>query len=140
MLKKTYVKRDIFLTCGNCGVALNAGATECDQPGCTNKRKVYEYDRVTDVPYARLAAIKARAQRKNLTCDLTYEQVALLISQPCHYCEATGPSQIDRKDCEVGYTILNVVAACRRCNTVKNEYVTHKQMHEIVNLLGWMQP
>jgi len=66
--------------------------------------------------------------------------------QQCHYCNRTlGEVQtdtrekeqnktrlsIDRKDNSLGYILDNIVLACRRCNYIKGDYFTEKEMIEI---------
>ena len=42
-------------------------------------------------------------------------------------------------DSKKGYTKDNVVSACRRCNTIKNDVVTYAEMIEIVKVLKWQK-
>ena len=57
---------------------------------------------------------------------------------PCVYCgNHEKLSELDRKDSFAGYTSDNVVPACRRCNTIKNNVVSYKEMMFIANYLGW---
>lgn len=76
------------------------------------------------------SSYRANARQKNLTFDLTRDEVEGLISKPCFYCgicrsnnRQVGNSQdrvkyngIDRVDSTKGYTLDNVVTCCRQCN------------------------
>jgi hypothetical protein len=72
------------------------------------------------------------AKRRGLRFELTKDELAVITSQRCFYCERQ-PSQvfryrgevvhysgIDRLDNSLGYTWLNSRAACRSCNTAKH--------------------
>lgn len=60
----------------------------------------------------------------------------------CHYCKAQlefvygrhwnwNGLTIDRVNPQIGYTIDNIVLACRRCNIIKGHWFTKDQMLEI---------
>lgn len=86
----------------------------------------------------RLSSIRTRTRRKGLPeTNLTIELVKEIINSHCIYCNAPPRSEIDRKDPMLGYTIDNVVPACRRCNTLKNNVVTYDEMMKIADILGW---
>lgn len=42
---------------------------------------------------------------------------------------------VDRKDNSKGYFLTNIVLACHRCNTIKGDYFTEKEMLEIAKML-----
>jgi len=77
---------------------------------------------------------KRHAKDRNLSWNLTYEQVAKIIQEPCHYCGAVKSNRlitksckegydyngIDRVDSAVGYEIENVVSCCKICNYAKS--------------------
>lgn len=76
---------------------------------------------------------KTAAKRRNLSFELDYETFATLINSDCHYCGSSPINKIqnkrftnkflyngvDRVDSNLGYTIMNVVTACFRCNFAK---------------------
>lgn len=81
--------------------------------------------------------VKQSAESRNLSFDLSKDQVMELIYQPCHYCgekasnymnhtNKIGKSNgaihyngLDRVDNTRGYTIDNVVPCCKYCNNAK---------------------
>ena len=77
---------------------------------------------------------KRHAKDRNLSWNLTYEQVAKIIQEPCFYCGAVRSNHkitknckegydhngIDRVDSSIGYEITNVVPCCKICNSAKN--------------------
>ena len=88
---------------------------------------------------------KCRAKKRNIEFNLSKEEFRALVTCDCKYC-GQKPSQvnrraykgkesgflytgIDRVDNEQGYTVLNSVPCCFRCNTMKldmseNEFYT----------------
>lgn len=66
---------------------------------------------------------KDAARRRALTWNITREQHAYLIAQPCHYCSCSILSEcgsgLDRLDVKCGYEIDNVVSCCGSCNYKK---------------------
>jgi hypothetical protein len=76
---------------------------------------------------------KKRAKQKGLVCEITAEWAqALWDSKPfCAYCgkllrsaeahHAADSATLDRIECAKGYVPGNVVLACWRCNTLKND-------------------
>jgi 5-methylcytosine-specific restriction endonuclease McrA len=68
--------------------------------------------------------------------------------QKCYYCNRTLEKikndtkekhksilSIDRKDNNEGYKLDNIVLACRRCNYIKSDYFTEREMLRIGKLL-----
>ena len=86
---------------------------------------------------ARWCAVKMRARRKNVDFNLSETDIQIIIDSTCVYCFAPAPSSIDRKVPKEGYTVTNCVAACRRCNTVKNDTVSYEDMIALVKFLNW---
>lgn len=63
-------------------------------------------------------------------------------SKTCYYCgqgltigagikHRPSALTIDRRDNTMGYTLENIAFACRRCNLIKGDWLTEKQMLEI---------
>lgn len=80
---------------------------------------------------------------KNKFWGLSFEEFAKLTSSPCHYCGRRNSNcykgrtynGIDRKENKKGYHTSNVVPCCSRCNSVKGEHVTYKEMLKIGKIL-----
>lgn len=81
---------------------------------------------------------KARSIKKGIAFSLDLDDIRILINSPCIYCGSSAKlSEIDRKDSSLGYTKDNIVPACRRCNTIKNNVVSYDEMMKIVDILEW---
>lgn len=133
--------------CPKCGVAFDMGRNYCVELGCgvptevstitlPKPKKRYEtkrYDNVTQ----RFMSVRQRASKRELPFDLTIDFIRVILTKPCVYCGETGDMQLDRKVGESGYTMSNVVPACKRCNTVKSMYLTYEQMIIVAKALGW---
>lgn len=89
--------------------------------------------------YTRLMTTRYRAKKRDFEHDLTYEFVENFLTLPCVYCTMECTPQLDRKDNLKGYTMDNVVPACRRCNTVKSMYLTYDEMMLVAKTLGWRE-
>lgn len=70
------------------------------------------------------------ASRRLLSFELTSEEFARLIGQPCHYCGEAPQRRrgyarlflangIDRRDSRLGYSVANCAPCCTRCNIAK---------------------
>lgn len=78
---------------------------------------------------------KRHAKDRDLNWNLTYEQVAKTIQEPCFYCgtersnhkitksckEGYDHNGIDRVDSNIGYEPNNVVPCCKTCNYAKSD-------------------
>ena len=68
------------------------------------------------------------APRRNLECNLLYEEYAALITQPCYYCEEPLPAScctgLDRIDNKLGYIRGNVLPCCGDCNIIRTDKYT----------------
>jgi len=130
--------------CISCRVFFDVGYNCCREPGCKRagivvkptKRYVYQ-KKPQDPVYTRYMTCRNRSGKRGLGFDLTIGFVKELIQKPCHYCYATVPVELDRKDNEMGYTMDNVVPACRKCNMVKNHHLSYEQMIKVAEVLGW---
>lgn len=77
---------------------------------------------------SRYPEYRTNAKRRNLNFNLTSEQFAEIVKQPCHYCDSYSIDRniksrgngVDRKNSEIGYTKENCVPCCATCNFVKN--------------------
>lgn len=127
--------------CKKCGVAFDVDSQRCNEPDCIvtqRQRKIYN-SKPADPIYTRFMSCKIRAAKRGLEFDLTFEFIIKTLKQPCSYCGVTEPMQLDRKDNEIGYTMVNVIPACKRCNTVKSMYLSYEQMMIVAEALGWKQ-
>jgi hypothetical protein len=92
-------------------------------------------------------------RRKNVPFEISLEQAIPLFKADCHYC-GDAPANvvkigrrivtyqgIDRIDSALGYTTLNVVPCCKKCNYAKHvlsysEFINHiKKIYENVQRL-----
>jgi hypothetical protein len=76
---------------------------------------------------------RTNARERGYACELTTEQMLVLMAQPCHYCGAQPSNKsknpyyhgayvysgIDRVDNDKGYLLDNVVPCCIHCNVAK---------------------
>jgi 5-methylcytosine-specific restriction endonuclease McrA len=104
-------------------------------------------------PNSIYSQIESRIQKTNKDLAITKEEFIKWYNkqeQECHYCKRTleeikqdkqeradfkNRLSIDRKDNNKGYTLDNIVLACRRCNIIKGDYFTEQEMLEIGNNL-----
>lgn len=70
----------------------------------------------------RIASIKSGAKKRNISYNLTDDDVKSIISKPCVYCGKEIAEGIDRVDSMKGYEKGNVVPCCGICNKMKNNY------------------
>jgi len=98
-------------------------------------------------------SIKSRCRIKNIKLGMTKEEFCFWYNKQiktCHYCKMTEKEwkvstdsllkkfyqlQIDRKCPEKGYRVSNIVLACPRCNVIKSNRFTEKQMKKIGRIL-----
>jgi len=109
--------------------------------GCGNNKLKTEDPEVRSIRYL-MAYSTTSAKDRNLTFELSHEQVKALIFKPCHYCnsmprhhEAKSISKfkdtkellapfngLDRIDSSKGYSVENVVPCCTTCNLMKSDH------------------
>jgi hypothetical protein len=73
-------------------------------------------------PANRWARLKWRAKARGIPLEITRDEWAVVVADPCHYCGgALSPTGcgLDRKDPAGGYTLANVVPCCTGCNNRK---------------------
>jgi len=99
--------------------------------------------KIRKTPQGRWCRLRDRANRESKSFEITLEQFSLWFEQEhkCHYCgqvlttlngsTTIDSLNIDRKDNEKGYALDNIVLACRRCNSIKGNWLTYQQMLEI---------
>lgn len=87
-------------------------------------------------------ALVASAKARGHSIELEYEEYLLFTLQPlCHYCAATlawrphgnqqGGHKLDRKDNVIGYSKINCVPCCPRCNWAKGDHFTYEEWKQI---------
>jgi len=75
------------------------------------------------------AVMLRAAYRKIDACDMTTNEVAAIISQPCTYCQTTvEPRGLDRIDNQKPHIKGNVLPACGRCNVTRGDRFTSEEM------------
>jgi len=92
----------------------------------------------------RFYRIRTNARRRQIPFGMTLKDfIKWFENQPqiCHYCQCpltsgNGSSEysslnVDRKDNHKGYFLDNLVLACRRCNSMKGDWLTYEQTMEI---------
>ena len=65
---------------------------------------------------------KRAARERGVVWDLSKQDFAAFWKEPCCYCgHPIFTIGLDRIDNDLGYTLENVVPACKRCNVAKND-------------------
>ena len=72
--------------------------------------------------------------------DMTYLEFETFTQEhECHYCgklyAGKGGWQLDRKDTSKGYSVVNCVPCCKRCNFGKGKGFTYEEWKQIGNLI-----
>lgn len=119
-----------------------------------NRRRIYDYlDSYRKSKHPAWSAyihLKSRSKRIGYPVIMTREEFYHwydATEEKCHYCDLTDlkfdkkrPYQakygvkrftIDRKDNSLFYTLDNIVKACNRCNSAKNDIFSYEQFLEI---------
>lgn len=79
-------------------------------------RKKHKYEQ--SVP-SRYRSYIMRANRRQISFELTVEEFVALCSGTCVYCGTTSKIGVDRKDSGEGYTLDNCQPCCGTCNMMK---------------------
>jgi 5-methylcytosine-specific restriction endonuclease McrA len=110
------------------------------------KAYMREYNkRYTAGARGRYLKMKYNAKRRGIPFEISAMEFINWFNQQkliCDYCgtkleEGRGSMlpndlNIDRKDSNRGYVLDNMVISCRRCNDRKGDWLTYKQMKEIM--------
>ena len=128
--KNTFSGNEIVLR----GTAFTSGNTK--SCGCLSKevKKAKRLPNNQGVINHIILQYKRHARDRNLSWNLTYEQVEKIIQEPCFYCGAEKSNHkvtknckegydhngIDRIDSSVVYEPNNVVSCCKICNHAKS--------------------
>ena len=107
-------------------------------------QKEYHKHYMGQTPQGYYSRLKNNAKRKNITFEIIIAEFVSWFPQQrleCHYCGqslergngsmARNSLNIDRKDNNRGYSLDNIVIACRRCNSMKGDWLTYGQTVEI---------
>jgi len=109
------------------------------------KARIYRKNNAASIRYK---SCRGRAEKKTLGYSTQDEFISWFNSQIqiCHYCGITNylhqkwmkqkthtSLEIDRKNNSKGYTINNIVLACRRCNMAKNCVFSYNEFVKIAN-------
>jgi hypothetical protein len=91
-------------------------------------------------PSARFRSLRGNAKSRNLECTLTLEQYTRLIApNQCEYCQeplSEAGGSLDRKDSSLGYTLMNCVPCCFRCNQIRgHDNVRYSEMPLVIHLI-----
>lgn len=104
-----------------------------------HKPRVRAYQREDNRrPQTRFRKAQWTAGRRGIVWELTWEQFASFLGQPCHYCGCEisgGGAGLDRKDSASGYTTENVLPCCRECNRVKSHNYTVGETEVMIEAL-----
>jgi hypothetical protein len=76
------------------------------------------------------------AERRGIVFDLTKEDFAKILEQPCAYGDWVHGDRhhvgVDRMDNSIGYTGDNCVSCCGRHNSIKGDWASYEDMRELV--------
>lgn len=89
-------------------------------------------------PKYRLMEGKSKAKRRGLSWNLSLEQYAQLVNQPCTYCNEKKIERgvgLDRIDNSKGYEIENVLPCCSNCNYTRGDRYTVEETKVMVKAL-----
>ena len=84
----------------------------------------------SQTPNTRYVQSKTNAKTRGVAWELSKEEYFELIAKPCYYCEdafgmpvKTGVG-LDRIDNNGGYSVGNVLPACKVCNAIRKDVLT----------------
>lgn len=73
-----------------------------------------------------------KAYQRRDVCDLSVDEVAALIAQPCTHCGTTDLNRgLDRIDNALPHTRGNVAPSCAPCNVARGDRFTFEEMKKI---------
>lgn len=112
------------------------------------KKKILK-QKYNRTPRGKYWNLRSRAKYSNKEFKLSCEEFEIWFNtqdKTCHYCgiplkfggnnkkgNSLDSLTIDRKDNTGPYSIYNIVVCCRKCNTIKGEWFSEKEMIEIAN-------
>ena len=103
------------------------GETPCSKCFLTKVNKGFNNSNRKHIDQ-RYPEYRSNAKKRGIEFNITSEQFAQIVKQPCHYCDSYSIDRnpysrgngVDRKDSNRGYEIDNCVPCCATCNFVKN--------------------
>lgn len=82
---------------------------------------------------------KGNAKKRKIKWTLTFEQFCKLRKdKKCSYCKCDLPivcGGLDRKNNNLGYTFNNSIACCSKCNYLKRDLLSYKEMLLVIKTL-----
>lgn len=83
------------------------------------------------------------SKRRDLECNLSFEEYSDLISKLCFYCEKPLPASsctgLDRKYNGIGYITGNVVPCCGPCNVLRGNKFTVPEMKLAIMIIKFFR-
>lgn len=88
-----------------------------------------------------------RSKKRKWNFDLTKEQVTELVAKPCYYCDLKASNYVkkkygelyynglDRIDNTKGYSIDNVLTACKHCNALRMDVLTVDETKAVIDFI-----
>ena len=87
----------------------------------TNDKR-FKLDEETKNLKYKLQYYKRHAKARELTWELSDNEVLTIINKNCYYCGIDFSNGIDRVENSIGYTVDNVVPCCSFCNHAKKNH------------------
>jgi hypothetical protein len=119
--------------CYLCGEVCDGGKAFCKKHLGMRREKQYE---LAFLPKARLSHTRRRDRLFGRECNLSLEDYAHLVSQPCAYCghfnSVTKGSGLDRLNNVFGHCRGNVVSCCRLCNVARGDNFSVEEMKSVI--------
>ncbi len=133
---KGYIKSNVLPCCEQCNLmkhesGYNDFLSICEHISTVNKK--YKGKLNDDLfhisPNGQFARFRGDAERRNISFELSREELKSIVLKPCVYCNCIGEGYyglgaggIDRVDSTQGYKLANCVPCCYTCNRMKLNY------------------
>ena len=98
-------------------------------PSPKKKRRVYN----KELPI-KYKSYLYRAEDKGLPFDLSIPEFEALLLLDCVYCGEPIANGVDRIDSSLGYTHINSVPCCTKCNMMKHRYSCEDFLTHVVKI------
>jgi len=106
-----------------------------------NKTKVYaygkEYNKTTKGIYR---SYVSSARKRGYEFNLSIEEFAAILVEPCSYCGDVTSQGVDRIDSGAGYDKDNCCACCKICNYMKKNYSVEEFISHIKKIYNQQSP
>lgn len=92
-------------------------------------------------PNSRYSKAKRNAKQRHKDWNLTFEEYSLFLNKDCYYCAGQLGSTVfygsglDRLNNDLGYYVNNIVACCKYCNSLRNNFLTVEETKLLVKTL-----